>query len=184
MGPTFAGSKMHHDDREMSALGPVADRPVSIPIPLDTPPATQIGRLFHLSSSCRVNSGFMRPTSSATTTRSSNPEPRSLSPPAQLEPHAERYAASGLRLVWSRKQMLCMFAANSGAEPYRLRQPPFPSPALCQHCLRVRHPRHLIRPQPPLRAFDRTDVQHDEDRLRRDLTGHVVSIRRPSGKIP
>ena len=34
MGPTFAGSKMHHDDREMSALGPVTDRPVSIPIPL------------------------------------------------------------------------------------------------------------------------------------------------------
>ena len=25
---------MHHDDREMSALGPVTDRPVSIPIPL------------------------------------------------------------------------------------------------------------------------------------------------------
>ena len=27
-------SKMHHDDRETSALGPVTDRPVSIPIPL------------------------------------------------------------------------------------------------------------------------------------------------------
>ena len=31
-GPTLAGSKLHHDDREMSALGPVTDRPVSMPI--------------------------------------------------------------------------------------------------------------------------------------------------------
>ena len=33
-GPTFAGSRMHRDDHEMSALGPVTDRTVSIPIPL------------------------------------------------------------------------------------------------------------------------------------------------------
>ena len=29
-GPTLAGSKLHHDDRDMSALGPVTDRPVSM----------------------------------------------------------------------------------------------------------------------------------------------------------
>ena len=32
-GPTLAGSKLHHDDRDISALGPpVTDRPASMPI--------------------------------------------------------------------------------------------------------------------------------------------------------
>ena len=52
----------------------------------------------------------------------------------------------------------------------------------CQCRLRIRHPRHLIRPQPTLRTFDRTDVQHDENRLRRDLTRDAVSIRRSIGE--
>ena len=40
----------------------------------------------------------------------------------------------------------------------------------CASVIRV----HLIRSQPALRTLDRTDVQHNENRLRRDLTRDVV----------
>ena len=103
-------------------------------------------------SSCRVNSDFMPQASSATTTC---PSTRAA---IVIPVGPARTPCRALRCVRAPRcspseQMLCVLAAHAGANPHRLRQPRFPVPVVCQRCLRVGHPCHLIRPQPVLRSF-------------------------------